>query len=67
MAVRCAGAGQEYIDSLSEHLETNYVTGSALEPFREAVRPVYRHFVEKGAFSMADIERAREAARGEKR
>jgi hypothetical protein len=36
-----------------------------LEPFREAVRPVYRHFVEKGDFAMHDIDRARRAARGE--
>lgn len=55
---------KEYVDSLSEHLETNYVTGEDLEPFREAVRPVYRHFVEKGDFSTRDIESARDAARG---
>ena len=55
---------QEYIALLSEQLETNYVTGEDLEPFREAVRPVYRHFVEKGDFSTEDIERARRAARG---
>ena len=28
------------------------VTGDDLEPFREAIRPVYRRFVEKGDFSM---------------
>lgn len=56
---------KEYIALLSEQLETNHVTGDDLEPFREAVRPVYRHFVEKGDFSMEDIERARRAARGD--
>ncbi len=59
------GKEKEYIALLSEKLETNHVTGENLEPFREAVRPVYRHFVEKGDFSMDDIERARRAARGD--
>ncbi len=56
---------KDYIALLSERLETNQVTREGLEPFREAVRPVYQHFVEKGDFSMDDIERARRAARGD--
>ena len=54
---------KEYIDKLAEKIETNYVTGAALEPFREAIRPLYQHFVDKGHFTMRDIERARQAAR----
>ena len=56
---------KEYIALLSEGLETNRVSPEDLEPFREAVGPVYQHFVEKGDFSMEDIERARRAARGD--
>jgi C4-dicarboxylate-binding protein DctP len=56
---------KEYIALLSERLETNHVTGDDLEPFREAIRPVYRRFVEKGDFSMEDLQRARRAARGD--
>jgi C4-dicarboxylate-binding protein DctP len=56
---------EEYIRLLAERLETNYVTGTDLEPFREAIRPLYQRFVEKGDFSMGDIERARRVARGE--
>ncbi len=56
---------REYIALLSEQLETHHVTGEDLEPFHEAIRPVYQLFVEKGDFSNTDIERARKAARGE--
>lgn len=54
---------QEYIDQLSAVLETNRVTGDELIPFQEAVEPVYAHFISKGDFSLADVERARAAAR----
>ena len=50
---------------LSQHLKVNYVTGAALEPFRQAVQPVHQLFVDKGDFSAEDIERARQAARGD--
>lgn len=56
---------KEYIALLAERLATNHVTGDDLEPFREAIRPVYRRFVEKGDFSMEDLQRARRAARGD--
>ena len=55
----------EYIEKLSEKLETNFVTGADLEPFRDAIGPLYQHFVEKGHFTMADIERARRVSQGE--
>jgi len=55
----------EYIRRLAEQLETNYVRGDALEPFRQAVRPVYEHYVERGDFTWEEIERARKAARDE--
>ena len=53
---------QEYIDRLSAHLETNVVVGKALEPFRQAVQPVYDYFVEQGLFTQEDVNRARAAA-----
>ena len=56
----------EFITQLGEHLEVNYVTGAELEPFREAVEPVYQHFVNKGDFTWDDVRRARQAARGER-
>ena len=56
---------QDYIAQLSAKLEVNILSGSELEPFRKAVEPVYRHFVEKGEFSLDDIEAARLAARSE--
>ena len=55
----------EYIESLSKVLETNHIRGAALDPFRKAVQPVYEHLVAKGDFTMADIEAARRAARGD--
>lgn len=54
----------EYIQKLEEHLETNYVTGEDLQPFRDAVRPVYERYVERGEFTWEEIERARRAAQG---
>lgn len=53
----------EYLDLLSQKLEVNYVQGSALEPFRDAVQPVYEYYVDRGEFSWNEIERARQAAR----
>ena len=56
---------QNFIDQLSAHLETNLVEGEALEPFRQAVQPVYDYFIEQGAFTQEDVKRARAAARGD--
>ncbi|MEM7231475.1 MAG: TRAP transporter substrate-binding protein [Planctomycetota bacterium] len=55
---------QEYLEKLASKLETNYVEGAALDPFRDAIRPVYQRFVDRGQFTMEDIEEARRAARG---
>ena len=40
----------EYLAKLAGKMEVNYVRGEELEPFREKVRVVYEHFVEKGVF-----------------
>jgi C4-dicarboxylate-binding protein DctP len=56
---------QDYIDKLSAHLETNLVEGEALEPFRQAVQPVYDYFIEQRTFTEEDVNRARAAARGD--
>ena len=50
---------QEYIRMLSEHLETNFVTGADLEPFREATLPVYDYLINKGYFTWDEVEEAR--------
>mgnify|MGYP002842655661 CR=1 FL=1 len=54
---------QDFINKLTHHLEVNYVIGPSLQPFREAVKPVYQHFVDKGDFTWKDVELARKAAR----
>jgi C4-dicarboxylate-binding protein DctP len=54
---------QDYIERLSEKLEVNYVRGAALEPFRDAVQPVIKHYVDRGDFTWNEIESARKAAR----
>ncbi len=54
----------DFIARLSKSLEVNYVSGDDLQPFRDAVGPVYEHFVKKGDFSMDDIEEARRYAKG---
>jgi C4-dicarboxylate-binding protein DctP len=48
-----------YINLLSEKLETNFVTPDNLEKFREATKPVYQYFVDKGYFTWEDISQAR--------
>ena len=55
---------QEYIDQLSAKLETNIVSGVALQPFREAVQPAYEYFISRGDFTKDDVKRARAAAAG---
>ena len=54
----------DFINKLSDHLEVNYVTGKELEPFREAVKPVYQYFLDKGDFTQEQLERARKISRG---
>jgi C4-dicarboxylate-binding protein DctP len=48
-----------YINLLSEKLETNFVTPDNLEKFREATKPVYQYFVDKGYFTWEDVSQAR--------
>jgi len=49
----------EYIELLSEELETNYVTPENREKFREASMPVYQYFIDKEYFSWEDINEIR--------
>jgi tripartite ATP-independent transporter DctP family solute receptor len=53
----------DYIQRLSEKLKVNYVRGEALQPFRDAVAPVIQHYIERGDFTLEEIESARKAAR----
>ncbi len=55
----------EFISKLSENMEVNFIKGKDLDPFRKAVEPVYQYFVDKGSFTMAEIEEAKSAAQGE--
>ncbi len=55
----------EFVSQLSDKLEVNRLSQEELVPFRDAVKPVYDHFIAKGDFSQADIDAARQAARGE--
>ncbi len=50
---------QEYIESLSAHLEVNFIEGDDLDPFKEAVKPVYDYFVKQGIITIEDLERVR--------
>lgn len=56
---------REYIEKLSQVLETNTIRGEALAKFRQAVVPVYEIMVAKGYFTWEDIAAARAAARSE--
>ena len=56
---------QEYIDRLAGKLEVNRVEGEDLAPFREAVRSVYDHYIERGDFTRSEIDAAQAAARGQ--
>ena len=53
----------EYLDMLSKHLKINYISGKDLIPFQEAVKPVYNYFINKGMFTMAEIEEAQKIAK----
>ena len=54
----------EYIEKISGKLEVNYVIGDNLEPFRNAVKPVYQYFENKGVLTLGEIQKAREVAAG---
>ena len=53
----------EYLNMLSKHLKINYISGKDLIPFQEAVKPVYNYFINKGMFTMAEIEEAQKIAK----
>jgi C4-dicarboxylate-binding protein DctP len=55
----------EFIERLSDKLDVNVVTGEALEAFRQAVSPVYLHYLEQGEFTAQELAAAQAAARGE--
>ena len=52
----------EYIEKISNKLEMNHVPGDDLIPFRDAVKPVYQYFAEKGILTLDEIQKAREVA-----
>jgi len=54
----------EYIEKISNKLEMNHVLGDDLIPFRDAVKPVYQYFAEKGILTLDEIQKAREVATG---
>ena len=56
----------EYIEKISNSpkLEVNHVTRDDLIPFRDAVKPVYQYFEEKGILTLDEIQKAREVAAG---
>ncbi|WP_320129130.1 TRAP transporter substrate-binding protein [uncultured Sphaerochaeta sp.] len=41
---------------LGQHLEVNTVTPENLSKFREKVAPVWQYFIDKGAFTQADVD-----------
>ena len=55
----------DYLDRLSGEMEVSYVTGDELQRFREMAETVYEQFIKKGYFSRAEVEKARQVARGE--
>ncbi len=54
----------EYIEKISNKLEVNHVRGGDLAAFRDAVKPVYQYFEEKGILTLNEIQKAREVAAG---
>ena len=53
------------LPGLSAKLEVNYVTGDALEAFRQAALPVYQHYMDRGEITSEEIEAVRAAVQGE--
>jgi len=54
----------EYLKQLSKYLEINYISGDALIPFQNAVKPVYSYFINKGMFTIEEIKIAQKIAKG---
>ena len=54
----------EYLKQLSEFLKINYISGDALVPFQNAVKPVYDYFINKGMFTLEEIKTAQKIAKG---
>jgi len=56
----------EYIEKISSYpkLKVNYVTGHELEAFRNAVKPVYQYFENKGVLTLEEIQKAKEVSKG---
>ena len=53
-----------YIEKISNKIEVNYVTGSELIAFRDALKPVYQYFEDKGVLTLGEIQEARKVAAG---
>ena len=53
----------EYLDMLSKHLQINFITDERLIPFQKAVKPVYDYFINKGMFTMDEIQTAQKFAK----
>ncbi|MDP6893541.1 MAG: TRAP transporter substrate-binding protein [Verrucomicrobiota bacterium] len=55
----------EYIEKISNNpkLQVNYVTGHELVAFRNAVKPVYQYFEDKGILTLEEIQKAQEMAK----
>ena len=53
-----------YIEKISNKIEVNYVTGSELIAFRDALKPVYQYFEDKGVLTLDEIQEARKVAAG---
>ncbi len=51
----------EYLEQLSQKLSINYLTPENLEKFRDATKPVYQYFIDKGYFTWDDINAAHAA------
>ena len=53
----------EYLDMLSKYLQINFIADEQLIPFQNAVKPVYDYFIEKGMFTMDEIQTAQKFAK----
>ena len=53
----------EYLDMLSKYLQINFITDERLIPFQKAVKPVYDYFINKGMFTMDEIQTAQNFAK----
>tara|TARA_B100000927_G_scaffold95856_1_gene77357 strand:- start:883 stop:1917 length:1035 start_codon:yes stop_codon:yes gene_type:complete len=53
----------EYLDMLSKYLQINFIAEEQLIPFQKAVKPVYDYFINKGMFTMDEIQTAQKFAK----